>query len=76
MDINGISVPDPVVKALGKHYRTMIEKSGQARVAYGRQSTEYALGLSLMTATIETIRIAYAFESLKSAHTFLRQIAK
>ena len=76
MELNCLNVPDPVIDELAKHYKDLIVKTGQARVAYGQHSNEYALALALVTATVTAIQFAYGFESAKQAHAFLQLIVE
>lgn len=73
MDINGCSIPSNVVDALRTHYKDVVVKAGQAAVVYGRNSTEYALALALLTATVMAVKLCYGFKGGKDAHKFLAQ---
>ncbi len=77
MQINGCSIPDEVIKALGRKYKDAIVAAGTAAGPLGqhREDPTYIVALSLVTGMAETIRVAYGFESLKAAHNFLRAIS-
>ena len=75
MDVNSLNIPDNIIKSLGRHYKDLITKSGQALSVYGKSSTEYALALALLTSAVVTVQVSYGFTTLQGAHEFLIKIS-
>jgi hypothetical protein len=61
---------------LGAYYKQLLEKGAEARAQHGTQSQQYAVAVSVLTATVGAVQTAFGFETSTQAHNFLRGIAK
>ncbi|HEY6020014.1 MAG TPA: hypothetical protein VIY48_08970 [Candidatus Paceibacterota bacterium] len=63
-------------KDLGTYYKTLLEKGAEAKAQHGPLSQQYAVAISVLTATVSAVQVSFGFETTRQAHNFLRGIAK
>ena len=62
-------------RALGQYYRELIDKAAEARVQHGMHSQQYAVAVSVLTATTSAIQVAFHFKTVTDAHRWIRGLA-
>ena len=69
-----IAIPEDVKNEVRDHWAMLMRKSGDSLTTHGRNSPQYALALSIVTATVSTIHVAYGFKDIREAHQWLRTL--